>query len=139
MLHKHKLDLYRWNPLKLQSILLVKCEFVLVWGLTRFSLALAFRYFAEVYMVTTYMWWVLSVQFSLDKCLPLYNPHACQDTANYYHSREFPCSPSQAFSSLETGLVSLMLPSVILEFILVSYLENLLSDWHRLMFSTCDS
>lgn len=80
---------------------------------------------------------ILSPQFTFDKCLHTCITHApvkIQNTAITLES-----SPSQAFSSLETDLVSLMTLSVILEFVLVSYLENQLSDWYSPMFSTCVS
>lgn len=80
---------------------------------------------------------ILSRQFAFDKCLHTCITHApvkIQNTAITLES-----SPSQAFSSLETDLVSLMTLSVILEFVLVSYLENQLSDWYSPIFSTCVS
>lgn len=91
VLHKHKLDLYPWNPLKLQStfqLSVISCQY----GDYPDSAWLQpFGYFTWVYMLTpTYMWWVLSVQFSLDKCLLriTHMPVKIQETAI---TREFPC------------------------------------------------
>lgn len=57
---------------------------------------------------------ILSVQFLFDKCLHMYNPHLCQVTEHTNTLKKFPCSPSQAFPSLEDDLVSFMMSSVIL-------------------------
>lgn len=75
-------------------------------------------------MRSPYICRVLSVQFISDKCLHPYNPHPCRDAGLFCHSRASLFYPSQAFSSLKTHSVPLMTFSVILEFILVFYLEN---------------